>query len=143
MGSLGRLPISKLLLSLLMGALVLAGAVACAGDKDAGRGGVPLPKDFPSQQVPLIDGAVLSADGSSPTWSVTVQAQGADGNAYQNAVKALTDAGYTESSRTENPQEHSVLLYKEDDRKTYWVNVGVSATAAAATTSIIYSVNML
>ena len=132
--------LSRLLMLLFASALVLAGAVACAGDADTGREGVPLPKSFPAKEVPLIDGAIQAADGGEKEWQVTVQAPATEGDAFTKAVKLLTDAGYTESSRTENPQEHSVLLMKEVDRKTYWVTVGVSATAAAGPTAILYQV---
>ncbi|MFT4088156.1 MAG: hypothetical protein QM658_13600 [Gordonia sp. (in: high G+C Gram-positive bacteria)] len=116
--------------------------VGCGGgDDDAPkRQGVALPADFPTDQVPMIDGAVMAADKKAGVWTVTIQARADQGNALDSAVVKLTDAGYTESSRTDNPGERAVMLSKEVDGKTYWVNVGISATSPAGAGAVIYIV---
>lgn len=119
------------------------GATACGGDQEAAQPGVALPRDFPVEQVPLVDGVVQTADGEGSEWQVTVQAPANDGNAFDNAVNRLTADGYAESSRSETSREKSVLLSKEADGKTYWVTVGVSAAAQGSASTIMYSVTRL
>ncbi|MBM7368049.1 hypothetical protein [Gordonia hydrophobica] len=115
--------------------------VACGSDDGAASEGVQLPADFPSQ-VHLVEGAILSASGESTTWQVTVQAHAADGDPLTNAVTTLTDAGFAESSRVDEPAAKSVLLSKdEDDGKQLWVNVGLSADASASRSTLIYQVS--
>ena len=123
--------------------ILCAGAVlvACGSDDEAETEGVALPGDFPSQ-VELVDGAVLAASGSEPRWQVTVQARASDGNPLTAAVKKLTDAGFAESSRVDESAARSVLLSKDEDGgKQLWVNVGLSADAAAARSTVIYQVS--
>lgn len=122
--------------------VMLVGATACGSDEAPANEGVPLPKDFPTAQVPLVDGAVLSAEGALPQWQVTVQAPANEGNAFDNAVTKLTQDSYAESSRSETSGEKSVLLSKESDGSTYWVTVGISAAASASRTTIMYSVTV-
>lgn len=125
-----------------VGFVAMLALAACGGDDDGGpkRDGAAIPGDFPTSQVPMIDGAVMNADGKSPSWTVTIQGRADQGNAFESAVTKLTDAGYAESSRTENASERAVLLQHESDGKTYWVTVGISATAPAGASSVIYQV---
>ena len=91
---------------------------ACGSDEDSGLKGVALPSDFPSDQVPLIDGTVLTASGDATKgWSVTVQAPASDSNVLDTAVKKLTDAGYTESQRTS--QNGQSVVVRINDRGPY------------------------
>lgn len=123
--------------------MVCAGAlfVACGSDDEPSRPGVALPSDFPESDVPMVDGAVLTASGESPQWQVTVQAHASDGNPLTNAVTKLTDAGFAESSRVDDPQSKSVLLSKDVDGRQLWVNVGLSSTASAGASTVIYQVS--
>lgn len=114
---------------------------ACGDDQPPAPPGAALPGDFPSSAVPLIDGTILTASGKAPNWQVTMQGNAADGNVLTNAVGKLTDGGYQESSRVDDPQSRSVLLSKDLDGKQYWVNVGLSANAAAGASTVIYQVN--
>ncbi|MGB3303633.1 hypothetical protein [Gordonia sp. (in: high G+C Gram-positive bacteria)] len=114
---------------------------ACGDDKQAAPPGVALPGDFPLSDVPLVDGNVLTASGESPKWQVTVQGKAADGNAFTNAVSKLTDAGYQESSRVDDPQSRSVLLSKDVGDKQLWVNVGLSANASSGASTVIYQIS--
>ncbi|EGD55001.1 hypothetical protein [Gordonia neofelifaecis] len=131
---------------LLAAALIMVCAstflMACGSDDEPTRPGVALPSDFPESDVPLVDGAVLTASGESPKWQVTVQAKASDGNALTNAVTELTDAGFEESSRVDDPQSKSVLLSKDVDGKQIWVNVGSSPTASAGASTLIYQVTV-
>lgn len=135
----------KLLVRLVATLLVVlcAGAalVACGSDDEPERQGVSLPSDFPESAVPLVDGALMAASGSAPKWQVTVQANAADGNSLENAVRKLTDAGFEESSRSDGTAAKNVLLSKDDDGKQLWVNVGLSADAAAGGSTVIYQVS--
>lgn len=115
-------------------ALVTLGA--CSSEEDTGA----LPKDFPVAQVPLIDGAIQNADGGGSQWQVTVQAPVTESNAFEDAVNRLTEAGYTEASRSETGTEKSVVLSKTEDGTTYWVTVGISTSASAARTTLLYMV---
>lgn len=121
--------------------VALTGATACGNDDGPARPGVALPDDFPEAQVPLVDGAIQSAerrdDGS---WSVTVQAPAGAGDAYDDAVKKLTEAGYVESSRIETGREKGVMMQREDDGATYWVTVGITAAAQGSRNTVLYTV---
>ncbi len=133
----------RVLFAVFVAVVALVIVAGCAGDDAPERSGVPLPPDFPHAQVPLIDGAVLSADGGDPEWQVTVQAPATDGNAFSAAVEQLTAAGYSESSRSETNSEHTVLMQKDVDGTTYWVTVGIAASAAASATTIMYSITRI
>ncbi|NLG47242.1 hypothetical protein [Gordonia sp. (in: high G+C Gram-positive bacteria)] len=115
--------------------------VACGSDEEPDDGTVKLPADFPSQ-IQVVDGAILTSSGESPRWQVTIQARAGDGNALTNAVAKLTDEGFTESSRVDEPASKSVLLSKDVDGKQLWVNVGLSADAAAGASTVIYQVSV-
>lgn len=115
--------------------------VACGSDDEPAKEGIALPDDFPSQ-VELVDGTLLTASGGGTKWQVTVQAHANDGDPLTNAVKKLTDAGFDESSRVDDPAAKSVLLSKDEDGdKQLWVNVGLSADAAASRSTLIYQVS--
>ncbi|ALG83566.1 hypothetical protein [Gordonia phthalatica] len=125
--------------------ILCAGVVlaACGSDDEPASDGVALPGDFPSQ-VQLVDGAVLTASGSSPKWQVTVQARASDGDPLTAAVTKLTDAGFEESSRVDEAAAKSVLLSKDQDGgKQLWVNVGLSADASASRSTVIYQVSVV
>ncbi|GAC56991.1 hypothetical protein GOHSU_14_01580 [Gordonia hirsuta DSM 44140 = NBRC 16056] len=126
----------RVLFVLFVTVFVLVTLGACGSEEDTGA----LPKDFPVAQVPLIDGAIQSADGGGTQWQVTVQAPATEANAFEEAVTLLTGAGYTEASRSETGTEKSVVLSKTDDGTTYWVTVGISASASAARTTLLYLV---
>ena len=119
-------------------ALVIGG---CSAEKDSGLKGVALPSDFPTDQVPLIDGTVLSASGAAGKgWSVTVQAPASDPNVLDSAVKKLTDAGYTESQRTSQNGQSVVVLTADKSGTTYWVSAGVTPAAASGGSSVFYTI---
>ncbi|GAA1482212.1 hypothetical protein GCM10009624_26520 [Gordonia sinesedis] len=128
-----------------LGALLVVAAIvltACGGSEEDTRTGVPLPDDFPTEQVPLIDGNVLSATGTRKDgWSVTVQGPSNAGNQLDAAVKKLTGAGYAESQRTSDGGQSVVVLSAKKDSTTYWVQVGATPQAAAGGSSVFYLVN--
>ena len=123
-------------------ALLLAG---CSGNSDTTRDG--LPKDFPSAQVPLADGAVISAEGKAgdggkgKQWAITIQAPANAGNPLDGAVTKLTDAGYTESGRQSTEGQTVVTLSANKGGTTYWVTVGTTPVAATGGTSVFYQVS--
>ncbi|MGC4933359.1 hypothetical protein ACLQ3C_06720 [Gordonia sp. DT30] len=116
--------------------LLLSG---CSDDAPARRAGVPA--DFPSEQVPMIDGQVISGDGSKDEWNVVVQAPANAGNPIDKAVRALTDVGYTEEGRTTEGGQAVVRLSASKDGKTYFVTLGITPQAAAGVTSVFYHVS--
>lgn len=132
----------RLLIPLLLALLALCGTAACASEEAPQREGMALPVGFPSGQVPMIDGAVIAATGNGEnTWQVTIQAPATEGNAFTNAVDAMTAGGYTESSREENDAVRLVVLEKQDGDRRYVVTVSISSMSATARTSVIYLVN--
>lgn len=93
--------------------------------------------------MPLVDGTVLTADGSrSKGWSVTVQAPAATGNAVDAAVSKLTKAGYAESQRDETGALKVVILSSDKSGTTYWVQVGSTPGAAGGGSSVFYQVSI-
>ncbi|MGV9860751.1 hypothetical protein ACWDTD_19150 [Gordonia sp. NPDC003425] len=113
----------------------------CSSDEPDQIKGVPLPADFPREQVPLIDGTALSAQGDRKSgWTLTIQAPATDTNVLDKAVRTLTDAGYSESQRTNDGGQSVVVLSADKDATTYWVQVGVSPAAAAGASAVFYQV---
>lgn len=117
----------------------------CGGDDTRSTDGldsVALPSDFPTGQVPLLDGRVLTANGTrADGWSVTVQGRPDVGNALDAAVKKLTSAGYAESSRTTEGGQRVVMLSRKDGATTYWVQVGATPQAAGGPNSVFFQVD--
>ncbi|WP_124708750.1 hypothetical protein [Gordonia insulae] len=116
---------------------------ACGGGEDDATTGTQLPEDFPTQQVPLVEGTVLTADGSrADGWSVTVQGSPDVGNVLDAAVTTLTDAGFTESQRSSDGGQRVVVLSADKGGTTYWVQVGTTAGAAGGGSSVFYQVSV-
>ncbi|WP_419217225.1 hypothetical protein [Gordonia sp. CPCC 205333] len=117
----------------------------CGGDDTTSSDGldvVALPGDFPADQVPLLDGRVLTANGTrADGWSITVQGKSDVGNALDAAVKKLTESGFTESSRTAEGGQRVVMLSRKDAGTTYWAQVGATPQAAGGPNSVFYQVN--
>ncbi|GAB17582.1 hypothetical protein GOEFS_036_00210 [Gordonia effusa NBRC 100432] len=130
------------LLAALSCLLLLSG---CGGDDTKSSDGldvVALPSDFPADQIPLLDGRVLTANGTrADGWSITVQGKSDVGNALDAAVKKLTESGFTESSRTTEGGQHVVMLSRKDGDTTYWAQVGATPQAAGGPNSVFYQVN--
>ncbi len=127
--------------------VALVSALLIAGCSDGGQTSAPtgaaLPSDFPSSQVPLVDGTVLTADGNAKDgWGVTVQGTQNGGNVLDAAVKKLTDAGFAESQRTDTGGQAVAVLSGDKDGKTYWVQVGRTTGAAAGGASVFYVVTV-
>ncbi|NMO04176.1 hypothetical protein HH308_23445 [Gordonia sp. TBRC 11910] len=118
----------------------------CGGGDSSSKGDgldvVALPSDFPTSDVPLLDGRVLTANGTKADgWSITVQGKSDVGNALDAAVRKLTDAGFTESSRTTEGGQRVVMLSHKDGSTTYWVQVGATPQAAGGPNSVFYQVD--
>ncbi|MEE3849889.1 hypothetical protein VZC37_06070 [Gordonia sp. LSe1-13] len=128
-----------LLVVLVAGIVVLAG---CGEAEEAPPAGAALPQDFPADQVPLVNGTVLSADGSrADGWSVTVQSAPGEGNTLDAAVTTLTDNGFTESQRTTEGAQRVVVLSATKEGTDYWVQVGSTSGAAGGPGSVFYQVS--
>ncbi len=123
---------------------VLAG---CGSDdsspaQPSGPSGVALPDDFPTDQVPLISGAVLSAGGSADEgWNLTVQGPADTTAALDSAVKTLTGGGFKEVQKTTDGGNQVVVLTASKVGKTYTVEVGSVAGAAGGPNSVFYQVS--
>ncbi|MYR07093.1 hypothetical protein GTV32_12590 [Gordonia sp. SID5947] len=132
--------LSTLLAVVVAAAVLLSG---CGSDEDAAPAGAALPKDFPAAQVPLVEGTVLTADGTrADGWSVTVQGGRDSGNVLENAVTTLTDAGFAESQRSADGGQKVVILSAKKGSATYWVQVGTTAGAAGGGSSVFYQVSV-
>lgn len=119
--------------------LVFAG---CGTTEDHRPPGAELPKDYPLEQIPLVDGTVLSATGSrADGWSVTIQGKAGEGNVLESAVTTLTEHGFTESQRTGEGAQKVVMLSAKKENTTYWVQVGITAGAAGGGSSVFYQVS--
>lgn len=118
-------------------------SLAACGDDEPDRSGQSLPADFPSDDVPLVEGTVLSASGEGDAWRVTVQGNAADGNPLANATKLLEESGFEESSRAGDAANQTVLLSKPVDPGTLWVRVGISADAAGGGSTAFYDVTRI
>ena len=123
--------------------LIGGGALTACGNDESDPSGTSLPADFPSDDVPLVDGTVLSASGEGDSWRVTIQGSAADGNPLANATKLLEDDGFEESSRAGDTANQTVLLSKSVDSGTLWVRVGVSADAAGGGSTAFYEVTRI
>ncbi|GAA1457631.1 hypothetical protein GCM10009619_11680 [Williamsia maris] len=123
---------------------VLAG---CGSDdsspaEPSGPSGVALPDDFPTDQIPLIGGAVLSAGGSADEgWNLTVQGPADTTAALDSAVKTLTDGGFREVQRTTDGGNQVVVVTATKVGKTYTVEVGSVSGAAGGPNSVFYQVS--
>ncbi|UFU06760.1 hypothetical protein [Ruania halotolerans] len=78
------------------------GGFVVESDEGSFSVGGDLPDSFPGEDIPLIDGEILSAsamqsDGASG-WAVQIQATGAD--AFERAQQALEGAGFGESGES-------------------------------------------
>lgn len=76
--------------------------------------GTDLPEDFPVDDVPLLDGTVISAtavDGAS--YMVMLEVEGTPEEAQDAALGLLTDAGYTSESEMNSDGYFSSQLTKE------------------------------
>ncbi|WP_161926105.1 hypothetical protein [Gordonia crocea] len=117
---------------------------ACGDSGQAGlTGDVSLPSDFPTGEVPLLDGRLIQATGTKPDgWSLTIQGTATGTNVLDAAVEKLTKSGFTESSRTEAGGTRTVILSSKKGRDTYWVTVGSSPRAAGGPNSVFYQVTL-
>ena len=76
--------------------------------------GTSLPEDFPVDDVPLIDGTILSAtavDGAS--FMVMLEVEGTPEELHQEALGMLTDAGYESGTEMNAEGYYSSTLSKE------------------------------
>ncbi|MDL9936988.1 hypothetical protein QSJ18_09570 [Gordonia sp. ABSL1-1] len=114
----------------------------CGTAEESAPPGAPLPADFPTSEVPLIDGTVLSATGDADHgWIVTMQGPANGGNQLDAAVTKLTDDGYEVNSRDDAGAERTATLTARKGDTTFTVVVGVSPQAAGGTASVIYQVS--
>ncbi|MGJ0120176.1 hypothetical protein ACQ7HM_13320 [Williamsia sp. MIQD14] len=132
------------MLMMVIASVLLAGCGSGSSSQaeSSTAGALQLPADFPRAEVPLIDGALLSAGGSaSEGWNLTVQGSSTIAAALDAGVKKLTDAGYREVQRTTDGGNQVVVLTSTRSSTTYTVEVGSVAGAAGGPNSVFYQVS--
>ncbi|MGU3292983.1 hypothetical protein [Williamsia sp. M5A3_1d] len=132
------------MLMVVFASVVLAGCGSGSSSQaeSSTTGALQLPADFPRSDVPLIDGALLSAGGSADEgWNLTVQGSSTIAAALDAGVKKLTDAGYREVQRTTDGGNQVVVLTSTRSSTTYTVEVGSVAGAAGGPNSVFYQVS--
>ncbi|WP_045821678.1 hypothetical protein [Williamsia herbipolensis] len=129
---------------MLVAAVLLAGCGSGSSSQadSSTAGALQLPADFPRADVPLIEGALLSAGGSAGEgWNLTVQGSSTITAALDAGVKKLTDAGYREVQRSTDGGNQVVVLTSTRSSTTYTVEVGSVAGAAGGPNSVFYQVS--
>ena len=99
--------------------------------------GTDLPDDFPVDDVPLVDGTVVSAtavDGAS--YMVMLTVEGAPEDVQEEALGKLTDAGYSSESQMNSEGFFSSTVTKEG------FEVSVTSVDDAGNTSLQYVVGV-
>ena len=99
--------------------------------------GTEIPDDFPVDDVPLMEGTVLSAtavDGA--TYMVMLELEGTPEEVQEEALGMLTDAGYTTDSTTNAEGFFTAELSKEG------FTVGLSSFDNVGTTNLQYIVGV-
>ena len=102
-----------------------------------------LPSDFPTSDVPVISGDVVSGvalgTGKDKAWNVTIKVSGVD--SFDDIVSQLTGAGFTQEQIggktadgatgvfTKGDYNVTVLLSKADDKSGYVANYTVTQTS--------------
>lgn len=93
---------------------------------DSASIGTSLPADFPSDDVPLLDGTIGSATSTSGTsYMVMMDVDGEPGAVHEEALGMLTDAGYSEDSDMSSDGYYATTVSKEG------FSVGVTSVAGA------------
>ena len=99
--------------------------------------GTKLPDDFPVDDVPLMEGTVLSAtavDGA--TYMVMLEVEGTPEEAQEEALGMLTDAGFTSNSETSTEGFFTADLTKDG------YQVGLSSFDNVGATNLQYVVGV-
>ena len=114
------------------------GGVSIPGVGSVGSG--KLPSDFPTSDVPVIKGDVVSGlslgSGKDKAWNVTIKVSGVD--AFDDIENALKGAGFKEEEVggktddgatgvfTKDPYNVAILLSKADDKTGFVANYTVT-----------------
>jgi hypothetical protein len=104
---------------------------------DSASIGTDLPDDFPVDDVPLLEGTIVSATGvAGESYMVMMDVEGEPETLHEEALGMLTDAGYT--SDTEMTQEgyYATTVTKEG------FSVGLTTVAGESATSVQYVVQL-
>ena len=99
--------------------------------------GTDLPDDFPVDDVPLLDGTIVSATGvAGESYMVMMDVEGEPEALHEEAVGMLTDAGYTNDTEMTQDGYYATTMTKEG------FNVGVTSVAGEGVTSVQYVVQL-
>ena len=99
--------------------------------------GTDLPDDFPVDDVPLLDGTIVSATGvAGESYMVMMDVDGEPGALHEEAVGMLTDAGYTNDTEMTDDGYYATTMTKEG------FSVGVTSVAGESATSVQYVVQL-
>ena len=99
--------------------------------------GTTLPDDFPVDDVPILEGTVISAtavDGAS--YMVMLEVDGSPEEVHQEALSMLSDAGYADGTDTNAEGYYASTLSKEG------FEVGVTSMAGDGSTQVQYVVTV-
>lgn len=99
--------------------------------------GTDLPDDFPVDEVPLLDGTIVSAtatDGAS--FMVMMDVEGDPEAVHEEALGMLTDAGYTSDTEMSSDGYFATQLSKDG------FDVGVTSMAGESGASVQYVVQV-
>ena len=93
---------------------------------DSASIGTTLPEDFPSDDVPLLDGTISSATATGGTsYMVMMDVEGEPDAVHQEALGMLTDAGYAQDTDMSSDGYHATTVTREG------FSVGVTSVAGA------------
>ncbi len=105
-------------------------------DKDGNKAsfGTHLPDDFPVDDVPLLEGKVVTAASVDGSFTVMLEVEGSPDEVQDRALAKLTDAGYTSVTEVNSERYYSSQMSKEG------YDVTVTSLDADGTTQLQYVV---
>ena len=98
--------------------------------------GTTLPDTFPVDDVPLVEGTVISATAADGAFMVMLEVDGTPEEVQDAALGMLTDAGYTSSTEMTQEGYYAATLDKEG------FEVGVTSMEGDGNTQVQYVVTV-
>jgi hypothetical protein len=99
--------------------------------------GTDLPDDFPVDDVPLLDGTIVSATGvAGESYMVMMDVEGEPESVHDEALAMLTDAGYADDTEMSSDGYYATTVTKEG------FSVGVTSMAGDGVASVQYLVQL-
>ena len=98
--------------------------------------GTTLPESFPTEDVPLLEGTVVSATAVDKSYTVLLEVEGTPEEVQQEALALLSGAGYTDGTEMNAEGYYASTVSKEG------FEVGVTSMAGGASTQVQYIVTV-